>query len=75
VQVHDSILFQFPEEQEDEIVPWALGLVQQRMVLKGGREFTIPAEAKVGWNWSDDRNDPDALRKWPEKERRTRVRG
>jgi DNA polymerase I-like protein with 3'-5' exonuclease and polymerase domains len=75
LQVHDSILFQFPEEQEDEIVPWALGLVQQRMVLKGGREFMIPAEAKVGWNWSDDRNDPDALRKWPEKERRTRVRG
>jgi DNA polymerase-1 len=75
LQVHDSILFQFPEEQEDEIVPWALGLVQQQMVLKGGREFMIPAEAKVGWNWSDDRNDPDALRKWPEKERRTRVRG
>jgi DNA polymerase-1 len=73
LQVHDSILFQFPEEQEDEIVPWALGLVQQRMVLKGGREFMIPAEAKVGWNWSDDRNDPDALRKWPEKGTRKRT--
>lgn len=75
LQVHDSILFQFPEEMEDEIVPWALSLIQQTVRLKGGRDFMIPAEAKVGWNWSDDRNDPDALRKWPEKEQRKRTRG
>jgi DNA polymerase-1 len=84
LQVHDSILFQFPEEQEDEIVPLALGLVQQKLVLKGGREFMIPAEAKTGWNWSDRpspeqiakgrQDDPDALMKWPEKETRKRTR-
>jgi DNA polymerase I len=75
LQVHDSILFQYKEEEEDEIIPWALEQCKRRRVLKGGREFVIPAEAKVGWNWSDDRNDPDALRKWPEKEPRRRVRG
>jgi DNA polymerase-1 len=75
LQVHDSILFQFREDEENDIVPWALDLVQQRIALKGGREFTIPAEAKCGWNWSDDKDDPDALRKWPETVRRVRARG
>lgn len=63
-QVHDSVLFQFPEELEDEIVPWALGIVEQEIALKEGRAFKIPAEAKTGWNWSDDPSDPDALKKW-----------
>lgn len=74
LQVHDSILFQFPEDLEDSIVPEMLALVQQTVMLKEGREFVIPAEAKVGYNWSDDKDDPDSLRKWPEKEKRKRVR-
>ena len=64
LQVHDSILFQFPEAIEDRVVPWALDCIQQTVALKGGRSFCIPGEAKVGWNWSDDRSDPDALRKY-----------
>jgi hypothetical protein len=48
LQVHDSILFQYKEEEEDEIIPWALEQCKRRRVLKGGREFVIPAEAKVG---------------------------
>lgn len=75
LQVHDSILFQFPEELEDEIVPWALSTIQQRLVLKEGREFVIPGEAKVGWNWSDLKDDPDALRKYSDPSRpRKRTR-
>lgn len=64
LQVHDSILFQFPEEQEDTVVPQALRLIEQEIMLKQGRPFTIPAEAKVGWNWSDLKDDPNALRKY-----------
>lgn len=72
LQVHDSVLFQFPEELEDEIVPWAVNTIQQRIFLKEGREFMIPAEAKVGWNWSDLKDDPDALRKFNDSGRPSR---
>ena len=78
LQVHDSILFQFPEHLEDEIVPWALKTVEQTITLKEGRPFTIPGEAKVGWNWSDNKDDPDALRKFTDGNRpavRTRRPG
>jgi DNA polymerase-1 len=64
LQVHDSVLFQFPEEMEDEIVPKALKMIEQDVQLKGGRTFRIPAEAKVGYNWSDDEDDERALKKW-----------
>ena len=53
IQVHDSILFQYPVELEDEIVPRALELLKVRIPLKKGREFFVPTEAKIGWNWAD----------------------
>src|SRR5215472_1183064 len=66
LQVHDSILFQFDEAREEDVVPRAVELIQQMVTLKEGRRFTIPAAAKVGWNWSDyhpvNNPDPDALR-------------
>jgi len=74
LQVHDSILFQFREEQEDRIVPRMLGLCEQQVSLKEGRPFTIPAEAKTGWNWSDDPSDPDSLRKFKGHDPRRRDR-
>ncbi len=65
IQVHDSILFQYPEELEDEIVPQAVDLCITRMQLKRGREFYVPAEAKVGWNWADrDSTNEAGLVKW-----------
>ena len=75
LQVHDSVLFQFPEDHEEVVVPWAIAQIEQTVALKGGRTFVIPGEGKVGWNWSDDRSDPDALRKWSDParpQRRTR---
>lgn len=74
LQVHDSILFQYKEEEEDEIVPWALQTIREELVLKGGRPFWIPGDAKVGWNWSDDSNDPDSMMKWKGSDSRKRVR-
>lgn len=53
IQVHDSILFQYPEELEDEIVPWALETLRSTIILKKGREFSVPTEAKTGWNWGN----------------------
>jgi len=51
MQVHDSILFQYPEELEDEIVPWALQALRAPKTLLGGREFVVPTEAMTGFNW------------------------
>lgn len=69
IQVHDSILFQFPEELEDQIMPEMLRHCKRVITLAGGREFFVPAEAKTGWNWGDfDKKNPDAnpggLKEW-----------
>lgn len=65
MQVHDNILFQFPEELEDEIIPWATETLKIFLTLKKGREFHVPTEAKTGWNWGNHSEDnPDGLKKW-----------
>jgi len=73
VQVHDSILFQYPEQQESDIIPWALRALRIPIALAQGREFVVPVEAKVGWNWADagDTN-VDGLIKWRGSDSRTR---
>lgn len=53
IQVHDSILFQYREEEEDEIIPWALETLKAPLTLTKDRPFVVPTEAKVGWNWGD----------------------
>lgn len=73
-QVHDSILFQFPEKDRDTIVPEMTALANTMLVLKKGREFTVPVEPQTGWNWgkvSDD--NPDGLRKWKGGDDRNRT--
>lgn len=64
-QVHDSILFQFPAKDRDTIVPWALEQAKTTLVLERGREFSVPVEAKTGYNWGNYSEDnPDGLMKW-----------
>lgn len=66
IQVHDSIMFQFPEELENEIVPWALETLRTHLTLTKGRDFVVPTEAMTGWNWGyyDKEENPDGLKKW-----------
>lgn len=52
VEGHDSILFQYPEE-DDEAVAVSLEDMQETLILNGDRLFMIPAEAKSGMNWGD----------------------
>lgn len=76
-QVHDSILFQFPEEEEDEIIPWALAKLKVVLELAHGRTFHVPVEAKTGWNWGDwekTGGNPDGLIKWKGHDPRKRLR-
>lgn len=79
VQVHDSLLFQYPEDEEDEIIPLALDCLRAPLTLKKGREFCVPVDAKIGWNWGDTITDKqgnvensEGLAKW--KGHDTRVR-
>lgn len=75
-QVHDSILFQYPEERESEL-PGVLAELQRLLTfkLKKGREFCVPLEAKVGWNWADSAEDnPSGLVKWRGSDTRKRPK-
>lgn len=67
IQVHDSILFQYPEELEDEVMPWVMEQLKVEIELVGGRKFFVPVDAKVGWNWGDvgrDGSNPFGLAKY-----------
>ena len=73
IQVHDSILFQYPEELEPTIIPIAMQALQIEQTLVNGRKFTVPAEVKTGWNWADfDETNPDGLMKYRGKDVRSR---
>lgn len=53
VQVHDSIQFQVELRNLDRLMPKAMKLLECPLELSNGREFIVPLEAKVGWNWGD----------------------
>lgn len=74
VQVHDNIVFQYPEEEEDEIVPWAVNLLRLTIPLRKGRDFIMGVDAKTGWNWGDydERKNPDGLKKFKSHDSRRR---
>lgn len=68
-QVHDSLLFQVPFDGHAELIPQILDAMQVHLDIGGGRSFTIPLEAKTGWNWGDfDKRNPGlnpyGLRGW-----------
>lgn len=60
-QVHDSLLFQVPEEVCDERVEEILELEKAPLELIGGRKFVVPNEAKIGFNWGDEHEKDNPL--------------
>ena len=64
-QVHDSILFQIPISRL-EWLPSILNSMKLTTILAGGRPFTVPLEAKVGYNWGDydASSNPKGLQKF-----------
>lgn len=74
-QVHDSILLQIPYENHQEIIKECLEVMKVTLELKQGRMFTVPLDAKCGWNWGDYNYDepeanPFGLKKWTGEETR-----
>lgn len=52
MQIHDAIVIQYKQNEENIIIPKVMKLIEIPVELNGGRKLIIPAEAKVGWNWS-----------------------
>ncbi len=85
-QTYDSISFQFDEsEDHDKIIQEALGHIRVELVAPNGRRYTVPGEAKVGWNWAarhrdgvpfgrGNRFNPEGLVKWKAGKPDDRVR-
>lgn len=62
IQVHDSLLVQYKEEDEAEVLPWLLNIMRVVIQLKKGRDFVVPVEAKVGWNWGEQVTEADVAK-------------
>jgi len=70
-QVHDSILFQVPYREKDELIPQILKTMQVSLELTGGRIFTVPLDAAGGWNWGyASKTNIYGLKTWTGKEER-----
>jgi len=65
-QVHDALYFLYREADEKELIEQALSLISIPMRdSKSDRTYTVPGEAKVGWNWGNfGPTNPDGLRKY-----------
>ena len=73
LQVHDSVLVQYPEDQEDSIVPRILAAIEQPIEVRG-RQIIVPAEAQTGWNWAyASESNPDGLKKYSGHDLRRRT--
>ena len=57
-QVHDSIMFQVPVNKL-ELINEFLTIMAQPCIVRG-REFTVPAEAELGFSWKGSYVDWDA---------------
>lgn len=65
IQVHDSILLQYREDKEKELIPFIKAQMTAPLTLPDGRRFDVPHEIKVGWNWADATADnPQGLVKY-----------
>jgi len=70
-QVDDSILFQIPFSEAEELVPRILEVMQVEIELAGGRKFCVPLDAAGGWNWGyASEENPYGLKGWKGKEER-----
>ena len=51
-QTYDSITFQYREtEDEADIIGRVLELLKVELIAPNGRKYSVPGEAKVGYNW------------------------
>ena len=73
MQVHDSILLQVPWHNHDTHIERVMQLLPYEVKLVGGRPFSVPLEAQIGWNWGKAKvkdgklvGNPHGLVNWPD---------
>lgn len=71
---HDATTWMFPEELEDEVVPYLQENLVHEVPLANGRTLRIPYDCKTGWNKGDysPTTNPDGLKDYVGKDERTR---
>jgi DNA polymerase I-like protein with 3'-5' exonuclease and polymerase domains len=75
MQIHDAILIQYPEEQEDTIIPQALRHLTQHIELKHNRTLTLTPDVLTGWNWGkQSEGNPDGLKAYIPGDQRQRSK-
>lgn len=75
MQDHDAITVQYPEEQEDEIIPKILAQLPYPVALANSRTMVIPYDCKTGWNKGEfSKANPDGLRDWKGGDQRRRSK-
>lgn len=55
-QTYDSITFQYRDkghDYESAIIADALGYMNVELTAPNGRKYSVPGEAKIGWNWGN----------------------
>ncbi len=75
LQVHDAIVFQYPEGRDD-LVDKVVETLRIPLTYNG-KTLIIPSEPKVGWNWGyPSAKNPDGMVKYkgPNSDKRTRSR-
>jgi DNA polymerase-1 len=74
MQGHDSILVQYPEEREDEIIPKLKKQLRYPIQLEHDREFIVPYGCTTGWNFgSCTEENPDGLKAYTPGDKRRRT--
>lgn len=75
MQIHDAILIQYPEKEEDEIIPKVLELIKVPIQLEHNRKFIVPYDCATGWNWGKvSKDNPDGLQKYKPGDKRRRSK-
>lgn len=73
LQDHDAITVQYPEAQEDSIIPKILEQLKVPLQLKHNRTLLIPYDTKVGWNKGDwSKENPSGLKDYTGHDERRR---
>lgn len=74
-QVHDAVLFEYPEDRDDLAVE-ASRILSAPIRLQNGDLFSIPSDIAVGWTWSKyhEEKNPDGIKKLKPGKPDTRTR-
>ena len=72
-QIHDAVVFEYPEGRDD-LVAEAATILSAPITLLDETRFSIPSEAAVGWNWGKETpTNPYGLRKLKKGDERKRA--